>query len=60
DLAVFNATLTTVPRSRNVSWLTDQNDNTCNTQTDLNSITVTWPDLKAIPLTWTRIVVNDP
>ncbi|XP_055884711.1 uncharacterized protein LOC129926214, partial [Biomphalaria glabrata] len=49
DLAVFNATLTTEPPSRNVSWLTDQNDNTCNTETDLKSITVTWRDKRAIP-----------
>ncbi|KAK0046246.1 platelet endothelial aggregation receptor 1, partial [Biomphalaria pfeifferi] len=60
DLAVFNAKLTTELQSRNVDWLTDQNDTTCNTQADLKSITVTWPVLKAIPLTWTRMTVNDP
>ncbi|XP_055884569.1 uncharacterized protein LOC106070736 isoform X1 [Biomphalaria glabrata] len=60
DLAVFNATLTTNPLGMNISWLTDQNDYTCNTANDLKSVTVTWPVLKAIPLSWTRVTVNEP
>ncbi|KAK6991061.1 platelet endothelial aggregation receptor 1, partial [Biomphalaria glabrata] len=60
DLAVFKATLTTNPLGMNISWLTDQNDYTCNTANDLKSVTVTWPELKAIPLSWTRVTVNEP
>ncbi|KAK0046245.1 platelet endothelial aggregation receptor 1, partial [Biomphalaria pfeifferi] len=60
DLAVFKATLSTNPLGMNISWLTDQNDYTCNTANDLKSVTVTWPELKAIPLIWTRVTVNEP
>ncbi|XP_055884564.1 uncharacterized protein LOC106070731 isoform X2 [Biomphalaria glabrata] len=60
DLAVFGATVTTNPPGMYTDWLTDENDYTCNTAKDLNSITVTWAKLEAIPLTWWRITVNDP
>ncbi|KAI8773348.1 multiple epidermal growth factor domains 10 [Biomphalaria glabrata] len=60
DLAVFGATVTTDPPGMYTDWLTDENDYTCNTAKDLNSVTVTWAKLEAIPLTWWRITVNDP
>ncbi|KAK3731142.1 hypothetical protein RRG08_055853 [Elysia crispata] len=46
----------TVNGNFNSSWLTDNNDTTCNRE-NLRSVTVTLDT--AIPLTWLRVVVSD-
>ncbi|KAI8773343.1 platelet endothelial aggregation receptor 1 [Biomphalaria glabrata] len=60
DLAVSGATVFTDPSGRRTDWMTDQDDNTCNNEEDLKSVTLSWEYSKAIPLTWTRLTVSKP
>ncbi|KAH9494733.1 hypothetical protein Btru_017739, partial [Bulinus truncatus] len=59
DLATASsgASVTTSPTQTTTTWLTDGSDTTCNTDTSIQTVKISWNTL--YPFTWLRVIPQD-